>query len=83
MASANAGIGIEYSEMLSGQVADEAFGHILSSGPAVSLQVSYRLLGNAADTEDAVQDALLAAYIQLDQFQGAIKDVYLARSHRA
>ena len=31
---------------------------------------AYRLLGNAADAEDAVQDALLAAYKHLDQFRG-------------
>lgn len=31
---------------------------------------AYRVLGNAADAEDAVQDALLAAYKHLDQFQG-------------
>ena len=28
------------------------------------------MLGNAADAEDAVQDALLAAYTHLDQFKG-------------
>src|SRR6266550_7476212 len=31
---------------------------------------AYRQLGNAADAEDAVQDALLAAYRHLDQFKG-------------
>ena len=31
---------------------------------------AYRYLGNAADAEDAVQDALLAAYRHLDQFKG-------------
>src|ERR1700677_3231758 len=29
-----------------------------------------RLLGNTADAEDAVQDALLAAYRHIDQFRG-------------
>jgi RNA polymerase sigma-70 factor (ECF subfamily) len=31
---------------------------------------AYRQLGNAADAEDAVQDALLAGYKHLDQFKG-------------
>ena len=35
-----------------------------------------RLLGNRADAEDAVQEALLAAYKHLHQFRGA--DVHLA-----
>jgi RNA polymerase sigma-70 factor, ECF subfamily len=37
-----------------------------------SLQrMAFRRLGNAADAEDAVQDALLSAYKHLDQFRGA------------
>ena len=31
---------------------------------------AFRLLGNAADAEDAVQDALLAAYKHINQFRG-------------
>ena len=31
---------------------------------------AYRHLGNTADAEDAVQDALLSAYKHLDQFKG-------------
>ena len=31
---------------------------------------AFRYLGNAADAEDAVQDALLSAYTHLDQFRG-------------
>jgi RNA polymerase sigma factor (sigma-70 family) len=31
---------------------------------------AYRQLGNAVDAEDAVQDAMLAAYLHLDQFKG-------------
>src|SRR5437667_2064052 len=37
--------------------------------PAVD-RSAYRFLGNAADAEDAVQDALLSAYKNLDQFRG-------------
>lgn len=33
-------------------------------------RTAYRYLGNAADAEDAVQDALLLAYRHLDQFRG-------------
>jgi RNA polymerase sigma-70 factor (ECF subfamily) len=33
-------------------------------------QQALRRLGNAADAEDAVQDALLSAYTHLDQFKG-------------
>jgi RNA polymerase sigma-70 factor, ECF subfamily len=43
---------------------------ILSSGLPTLYRRAYRLLGNAADAEDAVQDALLAAYTHLDQFEG-------------
>ena len=32
--------------------------------------LAYRFLGNAADAEDAVQDALLTAYRHLNQFRG-------------
>jgi RNA polymerase sigma factor (sigma-70 family) len=33
-------------------------------------RTAFRLLGNAADAEDAVQDALVSAYTHLDQFRG-------------
>ena len=48
----------------------QAFGHVLSSRLASFYRKAYRMLGNAADAEDAVQDALLAAYAHLDQFKG-------------
>ncbi|MGA8272167.1 MAG: RNA polymerase sigma factor [Candidatus Sulfotelmatobacter sp.] len=48
----------------------QALGHILSSGLPSLHRRAYRLLGNVADAEDAVQDALLAAYTHLDQFKG-------------
>src|SRR5437879_1815581 len=43
---------------------------ILASGLPRLYRRAYRILGNAADAEDAVQDALLAAYNHLDQFRG-------------
>ena len=39
---------------------------------------AYQVLGNAADAEDAVQDAVLSAYKHLDQFRGACADVNVA-----
>ncbi len=48
----------------------QAFGHILSRRLASFYRKAYRMLGNRADAEDAVQDALLAAYAHLDQFKG-------------
>ena len=33
-------------------------------------RTAYRYLGNEADAEDAVQDALLSAYKHLEQFRG-------------
>ena len=43
---------------------------ILASGLPPLYRRAYRILGNAADAEDAVQDALLAAYTHVDQFRG-------------
>jgi RNA polymerase sigma factor (sigma-70 family) len=47
-----------------------AWQQILSTRLPLFYRQAYRLLGNAADAEDAVQDALLAAYTHLDQFKG-------------
>lgn len=55
------------------QISSEKFGHILSSGLSSFYRGAFRLLGNAADAEDAVQDALLAAYTHIDQFRGQSK----------
>lgn len=60
----------EHAQILNAQEATGALGHILSNGMASFHRRAYRLLGNAADAEDAVQDALLAAYTHLDQFKG-------------
>ncbi len=43
---------------------------VLSRYLPVFYRKAYRQLGNEADAEDAVQDALLAAYKHLDQFKG-------------
>ncbi len=44
--------------------------HVLSSGLPSLYRCAYRLLGNKADAEDAVQDALLSAHKHLNQFRG-------------
>jgi len=43
---------------------------VLSASLPSFYRRAYRYLGNAADAEDAVQDALLSAYRNLDQFKG-------------
>jgi Sigma-70 region 2 len=55
---------------------------IVSSRLPSLYRSAYRLLGNVADAEDAVQDALFAAYRHLDQFED-LKNVHLAERHRA
>jgi RNA polymerase sigma-70 factor, ECF subfamily len=74
MGSASAAIRIgEHLERSNRHVAHQAFGNILSSGLPSLYRGAYRLLGNSADAEDAVQDALLSAYTHLDQFRGQSK----------
>lgn len=63
----------EFGNVLSRQVASETFAHILSSGLPSLYRQAHRLLGNAADAEDAVQEALLSAYTHLDHFRGQAK----------
>ena len=46
---------------------------IVAGGLPPLYKRAYCLLGNTADAEDAVQDALLAAYTHLDQFRGQAK----------
>ena len=43
---------------------------ILASGLPSLYRTAYSILGNRADAEDAVQDALLTAYTRLNQFRG-------------
>jgi RNA polymerase sigma factor (sigma-70 family) len=65
--------GNEYGEIRSKLVANDAFGQVLSSCLPSLYRVAYRMLGNTADAEDAVQDALLSAYTHLEQFRGQSK----------
>ena len=74
MASASVAVNaVKHIDNRGSQGAIQAFGHVLSDGMASLYRGAYRLLGNAADAEDAVQDALLSAYTHLDQFRGQAK----------
>jgi RNA polymerase sigma-70 factor, ECF subfamily len=48
----------------------KALEELFSCYSAMLFKVALRKLGNQADAEDAVQDALLSAYKHLDQFKG-------------
>ena len=50
--------------------AAQQLNQILASGLPPLYRRAYHILGNTADAEDAVRDALLAAYTHLDQFRG-------------
>jgi len=50
--------------------AAQQLNQILASGLPPLYRRACRILSNTADAEDAVQDALLAAYNHLDQFRG-------------
>ena len=54
----------------SGKPPIEQMSAALAGGLPSLYRYAYRLLGNQHDAEDAVQDALLAAFKHLDQFRG-------------
>jgi RNA polymerase sigma-70 factor (ECF subfamily) len=60
----------EREEIPNEEKAAQQLEHIMASGLPPLYRRAYRILGNAADAEDAVQDALLAAYTHLHQFRG-------------
>jgi RNA polymerase sigma-70 factor, ECF subfamily len=71
MQSANAYVGTdERDEIPSEERAAQQLQQILATGLPPLYRRAYRILGDAANAEDAVQDALLAAYTHLDQFRG-------------
>ena len=61
----------EHSESGAEKGAAQQLEQIFTNGLAPLYRRAYRILGNSADAEDAVQDALLAAYTHLKQFKGA------------
>jgi RNA polymerase sigma-70 factor, ECF subfamily len=60
----------ERREMFVDQDATKTFQDVLSNCLPSLYRRAFRLLRNAADAEDAVQDGLVAAYTHLDQFRG-------------
>jgi RNA polymerase sigma-70 factor, ECF subfamily len=74
MQSTNAYIATEEREEIPNEgKAAQQLEQILAGGLPPLYRRAYRILGNTADAEDAVQDALLAAYTHLDQFRGQAK----------
>jgi RNA polymerase sigma-70 factor (ECF subfamily) len=57
-------------QMRSNSANARQFDEVLSRYLPSFQRMAFRKLGNAADAEDAVQDALLSAYKHLDQFRG-------------
>jgi RNA polymerase sigma-70 factor (ECF subfamily) len=71
MQNTNAYVGTEEREEIpNGGGTAQQLEQILARGLLPLYRRAYRILGNAADAEDAVQDALLAAYTHLHQFRG-------------
>jgi RNA polymerase sigma-70 factor, ECF subfamily len=62
--------GEQRSQMSSNSANARQFDDVLSRYLPSFQRMAFRKLGNAADAEDAVQDALLSAYKHLDQFRG-------------
>ncbi len=60
----------EYPELVDHQAAARKMQDILSLRLPSFYRCAFRVLGNAADAEDAVQEALLVAYKHINQFRG-------------
>jgi RNA polymerase sigma-70 factor (ECF subfamily) len=71
MQNRNTRDGIDEQQDIGGEKgAAQQLEQILTGGLPPLYRRAYRILGNAADAEDAVQDALLAAYTHLHKFRG-------------
>jgi RNA polymerase sigma-70 factor, ECF subfamily len=71
MHNTNADVATEEREVIPNEEgAAQQLEQILARGLRPLYRRAYRILGNAADAEDAVQDALLAAHTHLHQFRG-------------
>jgi len=63
-------VGEPFLEGLGGRTGLQELEDVLSHRLSSFYRTAHRVLGNAADAEDAVQDALLSAYKHLHQFNG-------------
>jgi RNA polymerase sigma factor (sigma-70 family) len=63
----------ERRKLLIDQNATQTLQHVLPNCLPSLYRSAFRLLRSAADAEDAVQDAILAAYTHMDQFRGRSK----------
>jgi RNA polymerase sigma-70 factor (ECF subfamily) len=59
-----------YGESLDFQTSIREMEHVVSNRMGSLHRSAYRVLGNTADAEDAIQDALLSAYKHLSEFRG-------------
>ena len=60
----------------------DAFDMLVDRHSAMVYRVALRMLGNREDAQDLAQEALLAAWRNLDRFRGEALFSYLAVSHR-
>ena len=60
----------QFLDVVDGSSRPEAMSKVLAQRLPSFYRTAYRFLGNTADAEDAVQDALLSAYKHLHEFRG-------------
>ena len=61
---------VQYPNLADGQIAARELQKVFSLSSPSFYRCALRLLGNSADAEDVVQEALLAAHKHLRQFRG-------------
>src|SRR6266700_6940938 len=70
----------QYPDVADDQSAARELQRVLSLSSPSFYRCALRLLGNRADAEDAVQEALLVAYKHLHQFRGQSQMSYHSRT---
>ena len=61
---------------------DRDFSEIVENNTDFAYNVAYRMLRNAEDAEDAVQEAFISAYRAFSTFKGQSKAIHVAIPHR-